>query len=83
MRDPYLIPRPQAFPATYPCQQTTRSQSKLTVVHAHRAWLDAEGNGVTDITLSHFHRIIAGRLMPDPSDGHEHGLTNIPCGAGI
>lgn len=83
MRDPYQIPRPRMFPQTHPCMLTDRSAGKLYPVHVHNAYPDKDGNGTTNIACSHFHRIIGGRILPDESDGHEHGLTNLRCGTGI
>ena len=83
MLDPYKIPRPRMFPQTYPCRQTTRGEGRLYPVHAHRAYMGPDGSGVTDISVSHFHRIKDGRILPDESDGHGHGLTDVRCGTGI
>jgi hypothetical protein len=84
MRDPYNIPRPQMFPMRNPCIGTSQDYGKLTAVHAHRAYPDAQGNGNTDIVAAHYHRIVEGRLLPDQSDSHTHQLFyNLPCGAGI
>lgn len=83
MRDPYKIVRPTPFPQTHPCRLTTRGWGKLSPTHVHRAYPNAQGNGATSISVSHFHRIKDGRILPDESDGHTHELTNLLCGAGI
>jgi hypothetical protein len=82
MRDPYAIPRPQMFPEMRPCQLTTRGAGRLYPIHVHNAYPDREGNGTTSISASHFHRIKDGKILPDQSDSHTHGLTNVLCGAG-
>lgn len=51
-------------------------------MHAHGAWIDKGGNGNTDVTAAHFHRVRGFVVMPDESDGHTHELTMLPCGAG-
>ncbi len=50
-------------------------------LHHHGAWLNKEGTGNTDVSVSHYHVVKEGRLQPDPSDGHTHELTMSPCGA--
>jgi hypothetical protein len=80
--DPYKIPRPQMFPESAPCRLTDRGWGKLHPTHVHNAYVKADGTGITSISVSHFHRIRNGRILPCEIDGHEHGLTNIPCGAG-
>lgn len=83
MLDPYKIARPQMFPERQPCLLTNRSAGRLYPVHVHHAYVDRDGNGTTSISCSHFHRVRGGVILPDESDGHDHGLTNVPCGAGI
>jgi hypothetical protein len=51
-------------------------------MHKHGAWLNAEGDGNTDVDSGHFHRVRGFKVLPDPSDGHVHALTTLPCGAG-
>ena len=51
-------------------------------LHSHGAWLNREGTGNTDVATGHFHRVVGFRVQPDPSDGHTHELTMLPCGAG-
>jgi len=82
MRDPYTIARPRMFPEARLCRLTSRGWGKLYPVHVHNAYPDKDGNGNTSISASHFHRIKDGRILPDESDGHEHGLTNVLCGTG-
>jgi hypothetical protein len=83
MLDPYKIPRPRFAPRAYPCYQVGRAASRLYPVHTHRGYMNASGVGVTDISASHFHRIKDGKILPDASDGHVHGLTRVLCGYGI
>ncbi len=83
MRDPFKIVRPLMFPQTHPCRLTNRGWGKLHPVHVHNAYPDAQGNGNTSISVSHYHRIVGGRVLPDESDGHTHGITNVLCGTGI
>lgn len=81
--DPYKILRPRMFPQTHPAVMTSRGAGRLYPTHVHIAYRDREGNGTTSIACSHFHRIKSGVILPDESDSHEHGLTNVPAGAGI
>lgn len=83
MRDPFKIIRPVMFPQTHPCRLTTRGQGKLYPTHVHKGYPDKNGNGNTDISCSHYHRIANGRVLPDESDGHTHALTDLLCGTGI
>lgn len=83
MRDPYQIVRPKMFPQTHPCLLTSRGFGRLYPVHVHNAYPDKTGAGVTGISCSHFHRIRDWKILPDESDSHEHGLTNVRCGTGI
>lgn len=83
MLDPFKIIRPRMFPQTYPCRLTTRGWGKLYPAHAHNAYPDKDGNGNTSISVSHYHKIKDGRILPDESDGHTHEITNILCGTGI
>jgi hypothetical protein len=76
--DPYKIPRPQLFPRPWTRVLTTRDYGRSSPVHTHRARFDSDGNGITDIVASHFHRVLGGRVMPSPVDSHEHKLTGIP-----
>jgi hypothetical protein len=83
-----LYPNPDAVqyastqPTGFPCQLTTQDPARLYPLHHHGAWLNAEGNGNTDLRSGHFHRVVDGRVQPDPSDGHTHQLTSLPCGWG-
>ena len=69
-------------PPRFPPQLTSRDSGKSTPIHDHEAFVDTEGNGVTDVVASHYHRIRDGRVLPDESDGHTHRLTGLPSGAG-
>lgn len=83
MRDPRCCNLgPWMFPADRPCYQAAASSGRLAAVHSHRAYPDANGNGLTEITANHFHKIQGGLILPDESDGHTHRLSHIPCGAG-
>lgn len=61
---------------------TTEVPARLYPVHKHGAWVDGDGNGNTDVSSGHFHRISGFRIQPDPSDGHTHDMTMLPCGWG-
>jgi len=80
--NPGAIVYPTTQPPGFPCQITTRDTGRIHPVHAHGAWLNAGGNGNTDVSAGHFHRVRDGRVQPDPSDGHTHELTTLPCGVG-
>ena len=86
MRQPYPNPDavayPTGFPLKFPCQMTTRTAARLYPMHEHGSWLDADGNGNTDVAAGHFHRVRGFKVTPDPSDGHTHEMTMLPCGAG-
>lgn len=69
-------------PPRYAPQLTSRSSGRLSPIHDHSAFLDFEGNGVTDVTAGHFHRVKYNVIQPDGSDGHTHALTGLPSGAG-
>ena len=75
--------RPAVFPMRQPSYLVSRGAGKLYPVHVHKAFVDEKGYGTTSIDVSHFHRIIDGRILPDESDGHDHGLTNVLTGRGI
>jgi len=51
-------------------------------VHNHGAFLREDGNGNTDVAAGHFHRVVNFRVQADPSDGHTHEMTMLPCGVG-
>lgn len=80
--NPNLIPRPTTLPPRFPPQLTTKDTGRLVGLHQHTAFVDRDGNGSTDVVESHYHRIRAGRVLPDESDGHVHRLTGLPAGAG-
>lgn len=80
--NPDAVVYPTTQPPGFPCQITTRDAGKSTPIHQHGAWLNAEGNGNTDLDSGHFHRVRGFRVMPDESDGHTHNLTMLPCGVG-
>lgn len=78
--NPDMVPYATTAPASFPCQLTTQDPGKNIPIHYHSAYMDAEGNGNTDVDSGHFHRIKGGKVQIDPSDGHTHGLTMLPCG---
>jgi hypothetical protein len=75
--------RTTQFPMRQPSYMITRGAGKLYPVHIHKAFIDKNGNGTTSIDVSHFHRILSGRILPDESDGHEHGITRVLTGRAI
>ena len=78
--DPALVPVPTVRPRGRLSRMTTRSSNNSRYpVHDHEAVVDPRGDGVTDTTASHFHRVVGGRVEPG-DDGHEHRLTIIPGG---
>lgn len=80
--NPGAIAYPTTQPPGHPCQITTRDTGRLHSVHAHGAFLNAQGDGNTDVADGHFHRVRHGVVQPDQSDGHAHELTTLPCGVG-
>lgn len=80
--DPFKIVYPKIHPPGFPGQLVSRAQSRMYPIHDHCAWVNRAGDGNTDVAASHFHRVIAGRVLPDESDGHTHYMTGLPCGAG-
>jgi hypothetical protein len=75
--------RTTQFPMRQPSYLLSRGAGKLYPVHIHQGFVDSQGNGTTSIDVSHFHRIMNGRVLPDESDSHDHGLTRIRTGRGI
>lgn len=80
--DPGAVQYARPLPAGFPCQITTDNTGKSHPMHHHGAWLNAEGDGNTDVAAGHYHRVRAFKVHADPSDGHVHALTMLPCGAG-
>lgn len=80
--NPENVIRQTTMPPRFPCRLTTQVTSRMYPVHDHTAWVNADGDGTTAVTASHYHRIVGGRVLPDQSDGHTHNLTSLPCGAG-
>lgn len=80
--NPDRVVYPTGQPLAYPCQLTTRDPARMYPMHNHGAWLDAQGNGNTDVDAGHFHRVRGFKVLADESDGHTHTLTQLPCGAG-
>jgi hypothetical protein len=77
--DPRNIRRPAMFPLAYPCRMTTTAGGSITPDHSHHAYPNAQGEGTTDIVVSHFHYIRGGQIIPSPVDGHTHILTKVFC----
>jgi hypothetical protein len=75
--------RTTQFPMRQPSYLVSRGAGRLHPVHIHQAFVDVHGKGTTSIDVSHFHRILNWRILPDESDSHEHGLTRILTGRGI
>jgi hypothetical protein len=80
--DPENVVYPTTLPPGFPCELTSRDAGKMYPIHDHGAYLNADGDGTTDVTAGHYHRVRGGRVLPDESDGHTHRLTGLPCGAG-
>jgi hypothetical protein len=80
--NPAAVVYPTGMPQPFPCQLTTRVSGRSFPIHSHGAWLDAQGNGNTDMDAGHFHRVRGFKVLPDESDGHIHEMTTLPCGAG-
>ena len=80
--NPDAVPYASTLPPTFPCQLTTDSFGKTYPMHNHGAWLNATGDGNTDVDAGHFHRVRGFKVLPDQSDGHTHELTTLPCTAG-
>lgn len=82
--DPELLDalRPTSAPPAFTPELTSRAAGRMYPIHAHTAFINPDGTGVTDVVASHFHRIKDGRVLPDHSDGHTHNLTGLPAGAG-
>lgn len=88
--NPANVITPTTAPPPFPPQLTSRgptpfeaaSKRFLFPIHDHCAFVDSNGDGVTDVVASHYHRVIGGVIRPDESDGHTHELTGLPCGAG-
>jgi hypothetical protein len=94
---PYPKPQPDiddvvyatTLPPGFPAQMTGRTvladrpnPPNLYPIHRHTAFMDRDGNGVTDVVASHYHNVRDGKILPDASDGHTHNTTNLPAGHG-
>jgi hypothetical protein len=70
------------MPPRHPCQLTTDDAGRIYSAHHHGAWIDKLGNGNTDLDSGHWHHVRSFKVEADPTDGHTHELTMLPCGAG-
>lgn len=80
--NPDAVQYARPMPPGFPCQLTTQTTGKSYPIHNHGAWLNAQGDGNTDVDSGHFHRVRGFKVLPDQSDGHTHEMTMLPCGAG-
>lgn len=80
--DPESVVYPTVGTPQFPCRMTTRTVARVYPVHWHGAYVDRYGNGATDADVGHSHQIRAGKVLPDPRDGHTHQITLLPCGVG-
>ncbi len=71
------------FPMRQPSYLVGRGSGRVHPIHTHRAFIDKAGNGTTSIDVSHYHRIVDGRILPDESDSHEHAILRVRTGSGI
>jgi hypothetical protein len=78
--DPRDIPRPAMFPMARPCRLTTQDSGRDAPLHRHRAYVDKNGNGMTDTVASHTHVVQNGVVLPSVRDQHDHKLSNVSCG---
>lgn len=80
--DPDAVVYATTMPPQHPCQLTTDNTGRIYPMHHHGAWIDKLGNGNTDLDSGHWHHIRSFKVESDPTDGHTHELTMLPCGAG-
>lgn len=80
--NPDAVPYASTLPTSFPCQLTQDAWGKIYPMHNHGAWLNAQGDGNTDLDAGHFHRVKNFKVLPDQSDGHTHEMTMLPCTAG-
>ncbi len=88
--DPAAIVYQTTQPPGFPPQLTTVTKppegrpdaASLYPLHNHQAFVNAQGDGTTDVAAGHYHHVRDGRVQPDLSDGHTHELTGLPSGAG-
>lgn len=78
--NPADVPVPTVRPPGLFTRLSTRSVSADFPVHEHEVTFDRQGSGRTDVVASHFHKVVAGRVLPGP-DGHTHSITQLPAGA--
>lgn len=70
-------------PTPFPCQLTTDDGGTRHPMHKHGAFLNKAGDGNTDMSSGHIHRVRNFKVIPDLTDGHTHELTTLPCGTGM
>ena len=80
--DPDAVKYAKTMPPRFPCQMTTDATGRIYPMHHHGAWIDKLGNGNTDLDSGHWHHVRSFKVESDPTDGHTHELTMLPCGAG-
>lgn len=80
--DPDAVKYAKTMPPRFPCQMTTDATGRIYPMHHHGAWIDKLGNGNTDLDAGHWHHVRSFKVESDPTDGHTHELTMLPCGAG-
>jgi len=78
--DPDAIVRPRNGGVKYPPYLTSWDGGAMNPIHNHRAYIDAHGNGVTDVVASHHHQVRQGRVSSVA--GHTHSITRLPAGKG-
>lgn len=78
--NPDNIVRPRPGAVRFAPVLTTKNAAPDLPIHAHDAFVNRQGDGVTDTVVSHFHYVRNGRVLPIA--GHTHRLTRLPVGAG-
>lgn len=58
---------------------TQAPATQVNPQHDHCAVVDEKGNGTTTVSANHYHIVAAGRVMPDPRDGHYHNIQPVTC----
>lgn len=76
--NPDLIVRPVKGDPRFVPHVTLKSQAPGLPWHDHRAFIDRRGNGVTDTTASHYHRVV--NRVVETVAGHTHKITSLRSG---